>query len=999
MLTRFVALANTMVVSSPLRRGVYWHLIEVTLDDSYYTRYLVPLLEGIARRLGLGGIQSLFRAYAAQIAVQAQNGPSDFLHLPPRVLGYRTHKECSDSTFSIVLPITIVTSLVTSDQKGQKSYGSVLKNSFFDRYCKTVRQEPIHALKECFSQLVAGFIIFNQEGSLPRTRGESYPLREWIIQCARECDKGADPEQYVRIRADSIVASILCFGGDIDYHPDGSIVEALRRSDPSAAEVFIRLNKFRRFNDFPMHMVNFPAASTDAVLNSLKWFTDTFVDKLEHGLGMATIYHATHHLFAAVLSTPLVNEQLRYIHSLSLWLAISAAILDQPPMMRMLLTHSLALLPQEDLTHSAQSIISWTLEQTRHSESSGSDIELSIVISRIAELGVQFSRSPDQPTLDIGHDLLDWIEKELQTLRESVEIRRILEPTITLWPRTLNGQSQFSTDSREFIDAQTVGVLSAGQQRLLGRFRAVRHLNSIPLYATYTFAADHFWTLKTSIPDDSLLLQEDIDAFTELLSKSSGHFQPVRSELPEEDRLTDRQRANAQQSIKLVIVQWLLDLMAVATSSSLHIIHGTLRLLCHPKCGEPGTTDHPVLSLFRVGALDPIHATPCEPSDLKRSSFRNLASDYSRWISDITVFLARLLAKVDIFYGQLPPLLISETSFAANLLPILVHQLLICDRKEPFLGSLRPLLSTYIRSIIHSDSAETAVREAVLNIILHLRHFSRPDGNDPLGHDKWLDLDFLELCRTSLSCGAYTTSLLFLELAEEYRIGDGKKKKPQIDNNWDQEKEDVLYEIYRHIDEPDGFYAIKGRDIQKHLMHKFHHEKKWAKAFQSHVSQYEGVRNGDNTVNDERQGLPGVIQSLHSFGFNQLAMSLARGATTVSSADLAYSLAWRTETWDLPQAANPSLPSSFLYGVMRSVHRGRNVSITQNLCDKAVRWEMQQLRSTNVENVVEIRRVIQSLLCLREVKQWLNEWRLLNSQSLSHSDSFLKFSQLSSELE
>lgn len=997
MLTRFVALANTMVASSPLRRGVYWHLIEVSLDDSNYTRHLVALLEGVAHRLGLDSVQLLFRAYAAQIAIQVQKGPSDFLHLPARVLGYRTHKECSDSTFSTILPVTVAISAVNAS-KSQRSYSSILKNSFFDRYCKTVRKDPIRALKDSFSQLIAGFIVFSQEGSPSPTREESTLLREWVLQCALECDKSVDPELYVRNRADSIVASILCFGGDIDYHQGGSMIEALQRSEASAAQVFAQLHKYRRFDDFPMHGVNFPAASTEAALKSLKWFTDTFVDKLESGLGMATIYHTTHHLFASVLSTPLVNEQLRYVHSLTLWLAISSVILEQPPMMRMLLTHSLALLPQEDLTHSAQSIISWTLEQFRLSDNSGADIELGIIISRIAQMGVQFSQSSDLRTADMGQDLLDWIEKEVQALCQTPERRKVLQPILTLWPRNLNMQSQYSTDSREFIDAQTVSVLSGSQRHLLGRFRAVRHLNSIPLYATSTFANDHFWTLKTTIPDDSLLLQEDIDAFVDLLSKSSGHFQTVRNDLPQEDHLTDRQRDSLDHSIKFVITQWLLDLTAVASTNSLHIIHETLRFLCHPDCGESESENHPILSLFRSGALDPIPSTPCEVSELKKSGFRNIASDYTRWISDITVFLARLLAKVDIFYGQLPPLLISDTTFAAELLPILVHQLLFYNKAEPFNGTLRPILSSYIRSIIAADSTENAVREAIVNVVLHLRHCSPPDDNDPLGYDKWLDLDFFELCKTSLSCGGYTTSLLFLELAEEYRRAD-KKRSKEVDHEWERKKEDVLYEIYRHIDEPDGFYSIKGLDIRKHLIHKFHHEKKWEKAFQAHVSQYEGVRNGDNTTTDGRQGLPGVIQSLHSFGFNQLAMSLARGTPTEPSVDLVYSLAWRTETWDLPQVANPSLPSSFLYGVMRAVHRGRNVSSTRKLCDNAVRWEIQQLKSANVENVVEIRRAIQSLLCLREVKQWLNEWHTLNSQSMPHSESFRNFSQLSSELE
>ena len=59
---------------------------------------------------------------------------------------------------------------------------------------------------------------------------------------------------------------------------------------------------------------------------------------------------------------------------------------------------------------------------------------------------------------------------------------------------------------------------------------------------------------------------------------------------------------------------------------------------------------------------------------------------------------------------------------------------------------------------------------------------------DVLAHDKWL---------------AYTTALLFLELASEYQNSATEAYNTKR----------VLFEIYSHIDKPDGFYGIQTSEL------------------------------------------------------------------------------------------------------------------------------------------------------------------------------------------
>ena len=480
----------------------------------------------------------------------------------------------------------------------------------------------------------------------------------------------------------------------------------------------------------------------------------------------------------------------------------------------------------------------------------------------------------------------------------------------------------------------------------------------------------------------------------ELLYNVSGRIQSIRNDKSINYTLCARQREKpAEDKIKGVIVEWLFDSLSIAPSTTLHQIHETLRRLCHPDCGDSTTKIEDLLSPIRLGFLDPIRPPSSSISDIKKPSFRATISNYTKWISEMASFLAQLIGQQDVFFAQLSPLLRSSPSFAGEMFPILVHQALLLDAHGRTKRSVRGSLSTYLMQTIRSNESQIAVCQAILDVFLHLRHLT-PRGHDPLAYDKWLEVDYLQLAKSALSCGAYATAILLLELVEEHR----DQKTPF---EFGPDYEEALYEIYRHIDEPDGFYAIPGRDIKRHLMYKFNHEGKWDKAFQSHVSRYEMEHN--NAVEDRPRHLSDVIQSLHSSGFNHLAMSLAAtaaGDRAGASSDLTYALAWRTESWDLPRSSASSLHSAGLYAAMQAVHRSRDLDATHRICDHSIRQEMRLLKKANAENVSEMRKCIENLLCFREINLWLQDWRQLHVRPPSStSEWFQKFSHLAPDLE
>jgi ataxia telangiectasia mutated family protein len=233
------------------------------------------------------------------------------------------------------------------------------------------------------------------------------------------------------------------------------------------------------------------------------------------------------------------------------------------------------------------------------------------------------------------------------------------------------------------------------------------------------------------------------------------------------------------------------------------------------------------------------------------------------------------------------------------------------------------------------------------------------NSKDALGHDKWLDISFRLLGSTAITCGAYTTALLFLELAAEYNI---------LAPSEDPHAEAILFDIYSHIDEPDGFYGIKTQDLRHFLVKRFHHEKQWDKAFRFHGA---AVEAGSNVPSE----VEGVLQSLHAFGFHNLAINALQNApsatqATFHSSEMVYHLGWRTETWDLPSNGEERNSGAPLYHALRAIYRERDGQSVDNVVRMCSFGQMEQLRALGDENLFEIRQITQNLMCLNQVRQW-----------------------------
>jgi ataxia telangiectasia mutated family protein len=277
-------------------------------------------------------LSTLFAAYASQLAFSLRQLNADFLRFPPHLLGYRDRKQCAEATFRSFTPCNILT-------QGEK---------VFEAHCKLLQKEMTDGIRECFGDIIglqlATFV--QQHADLPKD------IEQLLAELFSFIPTFTPPFED---NLDSITTTILRSLGDQDYRSGSeSITTILQAFDFNMVPTFQALVKYRKFDTLRTHPPNRPAFTTSVALRSLRWLSTRW-----GGFSIHTTYHVMHQLFHDLNSTPLVNEQLRLVNALSLWIAYRQEDFIEPTIADTLIRGCTFLLSQSDLAHAAQSILEW----------------------------------------------------------------------------------------------------------------------------------------------------------------------------------------------------------------------------------------------------------------------------------------------------------------------------------------------------------------------------------------------------------------------------------------------------------------------------------------------------------------------------------------------------------------------------------------------------------------------------------------------------------------
>ncbi|KAF9218963.1 hypothetical protein BS17DRAFT_718960 [Gyrodon lividus] len=964
MLTRMLCLGNVMITSSYVRRGPYWHLLEAAFHSPLYSRHIQAVLRGVSERLGLSNFSDLFAAYASQIALSIRQNFLDVLRLPPNLLGYANRRECAEAAFRLFTPANL---MVGGDNQQAVAHGQ----SLYAHHCSAIQKTVADGLRACIGDLVGLQLVSLVDTTQVDGPTLTIRLEELFQSKSIDLRPLGGFVQCVRQNAAGIAASVIRSLGDQDFSDNGTIVQALRaRGLKGAAQTFTALNKYRHLSDFRFHPPNMPRFGTTTILRSLQWCTSMATS--EHVTAIS--YHVLHQVFAELHSTPFINEQIRLLNGIGLLVSVLSEDFKDPTLLHTFIQKSCSLLVQVDLTQAAQSFLEWGFSAYRLE--TRPDQRFPDILIRVCALLDDHRAAPNAVAKSTrSQELSRWIDNQALALCQNEKLKPQILKALPAWSH------QASSELLSVIDDTTAESLSAtlcDHRIASNKFRLVRRLLVTAeqhAYSKSQFAMTDFWRLKDYIPQKAHLQRDDIDAFASLLVANTGDIYGFGSEHPFSQTLRARHRRNVRRqeetqndpSPQRAIIQTLLAMLDGNKPSEVNLVYLTLKSLVSASSEETlafqswSTEYQTPLEYFQhfpvVLALRPARNI----GELDMTSHPHAHADFARWICSLSTLLGDILSSSDNFYAQLITLIANNVQFAEEILPVLVHTLLSRELSQGASSgiSARKQLSDYFTTVLETEAVSRSYMRAIVDVVLHLRNFRPVHSDDWLAHDKWLDVNFRILAKSAVGCGSYTTALLFLELAFEYG---------QLNEESPDGIEHLLFEIYGHIDEPDGFYGIKTTDLQHFLIKRFHHENQWDKAFRFHGAAIEA---GSREPSDA----DGLLQSFHAFGFDSLAIGTLQGShrgfdSETASLTMSYQLGWRTETWDLPDAGDNQDSNTALYRALRSIHRERdprviNVTIQSALCET-----MDRMRSLGNEDITEIREIARNIMCLNQLTKW-----------------------------
>lgn len=208
-----------------------------------------------------------------------------------------------------------------------------------------------------------------------------------------------------------------------------------------------------------------------------------------------------------------------------------------------------------------------------------------------------------------------------------------------------------------------------------------------------------------------------------------------------------------------------------------------------------------------------------------------------------------------------------------------------------------------------------------------------------------------------------------------------------------------MYEIYSNVEDPDGFYGIKTRDVESALYRRLEHEGDHWKSFGVHSAMVEAA----SASGPSSTSIHLAARDLHRLGFHEtsnavLGMSISAQEESDGTCPLLLECAWRNANWDLPvQGKAVETPAGHFYSALRAVHRERDQEVARTEGWNALRAGIDQLRDLGLERMVQIKRTTADLLCLREIALWMEPetQRVLNEAEFG-SEALRRFGEISS---
>ncbi|GBF60735.1 serine/threonine-protein kinase [Trichophyton mentagrophytes] len=290
----------------------------------------------------------------------------------------------------------------------------------------------------------------------------------------------------------------------------------------------------------------------------------------------------------------------------------------------------------------------------------------------------------------------------------------------------------------------------------------------------------------------------------------------------------------------------------------------------------------------------------------------NTASGFAQHLA---LFLCNQVTN-DAVIGALPKIIFEVPSFAVQLLPYILHDVLLSeiDSNQKTRTEVSELFKETLQN--SNDPILPHIR-LIITCILYLRRQPLPRENTMNERNGWLDIDFMLAATAASRCQMYKTSLLFLEICHSQAVGASRRSSTVAPP----ESTELLHRIFKNIDDPDSFYGIQQDQSLDAVLKKLEHESSGLKNLFFQSANFDTDLKLGRSIDDG-----GAFEMIKAFNYTNLqglssAMFHSCTPTCASNEAFDYMLSTNIylQQWDIPVPTTTS-PTGTLFKSLQALN-------------------------------------------------------------------------------
>jgi ataxia telangiectasia mutated family protein len=338
----------------------------------------------------------------------------------------------------------------------------------------------------------------------------------------------------------------------------------------------------------------------------------------------------------------------------------------------------------------------------------------------------------------------------------------------------------------------------------------------------------------------------------------------------------------------------------------------------------------------------------------------------SDWARSVSLVLSNAALK-DPVIGSLRKILNVTPDLAVQLLPFIVHDVLLSERDEKGeRGDIREELSTAFRQVLCEVGEETLSHaQLVINCILYLRNQPVPDESTIVQREKWLDIDFGEASLAAHYCGLHKTSLLFLEI-ETCRVVSTSLRSSVVKY---EPPAALLHDVFKNIDDPDLFYGIQQSSSLTSVMERLEYESSGFKNLLFQSAKYDSEIQMSDTAESY-----GVLKALNATNLQGIANTMLSASSSATDAPVAFDSMLQAATslqkWDIPVSPLDSSPSATVFRTFQSLNTSGSLLEVTSSVESGLLATLDSLVKTG-RSAIQLRSSMRALGIMTEISDIL----------------------------